>query len=160
MPKYNIVEKIEKEAVYRSRVSPELLDKLKDGVLSQILFKKKYKEKGYTAKQLAEDLQTNTRYISAVLNLKFGLNYTSFVNKLRIDEALHLLVDCRYSKMNVEEIGEMVGFASRQAFYMAFFKFKGITPIEYKAQYFEQHPVEQKKTNKWGKNKQVGRKQR
>ena len=95
MAKYNITEKKEKEAAYRSLVSPRLMDELKEKILDIILIQKKYKDKDYSAKKLAEDLGTNTRYISAVVNVRFHVNYTSFVNKFRIDEAMTLLVDKR-----------------------------------------------------------------
>ncbi len=132
MAKYNITEKKDKNAAYRSLVSPELMDELKGKILNIILIQKKYKDKDYSAKQLAEDLGTNTRYISAVVNVKFHMNYTSFVNKYRIEEAMTLLVDKRYRDLNMEDISDMVGFANRQSFYASFFKFNGITPREYK----------------------------
>ena len=128
--KYNITELKEKDAAYRSLVSPKLMDELKDKIMNEILFKKKYKDKNYSAKRLAMDLGTNTRYISAVVNVRFHMNYTSFVNKYRIEEAMALLVDKRYCKLNMEEISNMVGFHNRQSFYSAFYRFNGITPRE------------------------------
>lgn len=132
MAKYNITEKKDKNAAYRSLVSPELMDELKGKILNIILLQKKYKDRDYSAKQLAADLQTNTRYISAVVNVAFHMNYTSFVNKYRIEEAMTLLVDKRYQDLNMEDISDMVGFANRQSFYASFYKFNGITPREYK----------------------------
>ena len=96
MAKYNITERKDKGAAYRSMISPRLMDELKERILAVILIQKKYKDKDYSAKQLAEDLGTNTRYISAVVNVRFHMNYTSFVNKFRIEEAMALLVDGRY----------------------------------------------------------------
>jgi YesN/AraC family two-component response regulator len=84
MPKYNITEKKEKEAAYRSLVNPQLMDELKEKILHVIVMQKKYKDKDYSAKKLAEEIGTNTRYISAVVNTRFHMNYTSFVNKYRI----------------------------------------------------------------------------
>ena len=110
MTKYNITEKKEKEAAYRSLVSPMLMDELKEKILDVILIQKKYKDKNYSAKCLAEDLGTNTRYISAIVNVRFHCNYTSFVNKFRIEEAMALLVDRRYLNLNMEDISDMVGF--------------------------------------------------
>lgn len=132
MAKYNLTEKKEKDAVYRTLVSPQLMDELKGKILDIILIQKKYKDKNYSAKQLAEDLSTNTRYISAVVNVKFHMNYTSFVNKYRIEEAMTLLVDKRYQDLNMQEISDMVGFANRQSFYASFYKFNNTTPREYK----------------------------
>lgn len=135
MAKYNITNKKNKEATYSSLVSPQLMDELKEKILNVIVMQKKYKDKDYSAKKLASDLGTNTRYISAVVNVRFHMNYTSFVNKYRIEEAMSILVDKRYSELSIEEVSDMVGFANRQSFYASFFKHMGITPREYRLQH-------------------------
>lgn len=140
MAKYNITEKKEKEAAYRSLVSPRLMDELEQKINNIIIIQKRYKDKDYSAKKLAEDLGTNTRYISAVVNVRFHMNYTSFVNQYRIQEAMSLLVDRRYQDLNMEEISDMVGFSNRQSFYASFFKINGMTPRDYKMQHLAQHP--------------------
>ena len=132
MAKYNITEKKEKEAAYRSLVNPRLMDEMKEKILNIIVMQKKYKDKDYSAKRLAEDLNTNTRYISAVVNVRFHMNYTSFVNKYRIDEAMTILVDRRYQDLRMEEVSDMVGFANRQSFYASFFRVMGMTPRDYR----------------------------
>lgn len=152
MVKYNITNKKEKEANYRSLVSPKLMDELEQKINDIIIIKKKYKEKNYSAKQLAEDLNTNTRYISAVVNVRFHMNYTSYVNKYRIQEAMSLLVDKRYQELNMEDISDMVGFANRQSFYASFYKINGITPREYRMEHLKSHP------SLTGKPKKRGRK--
>lgn len=135
MAKYNITERKEREATYRSLVSPALMDELKDKILNLIVMQKKYKDQDYSAKKLAADLGTNTRYVSAVVNVKFHMNYTSFVNKYRIEEAMSILTDKRYQKLRIEEVSDMVGFSNRQSFYASFYRIMGITPREYRAQH-------------------------
>ena len=81
MAKYNITEKKAKEAVYRSLVSPKLMDEMKEKILKIIVMEKKYKDKDYSAKKLAEDLGTNTRYISAVVNVRFLSSTSSELRK-------------------------------------------------------------------------------
>ena len=145
MAKYKITEKKEKEAAYRSLVSPQLMDEMKEKILNIIVMQKKYKDKDYSAKKLADDLGTNTRYISAVVNVRFHMNYTSFVNKFRIEEAMAILVDRRYQNLNMEEVSDMVGFSNRQSFYASFFKLMGMTPRDYRLQHLAQHPQEKVK---------------
>lgn len=147
MAKYNITDKNDREATYRSLVSPQLMDELKEKILNVIVMQKKYKDKDYSAKKLASDLGTNTRYISAVVNVRFHMNYTSFVNKYRIEEAMSILVDKRYSELSIEEVSDMVGFANRQSFYASFYKLMGITPREYRLQHGPK-PVKQTKQKK------------
>lgn len=140
MGKYNLQELKPKEAKYRSLVSPEMMDKLQEGILKIIVMDKKYKDKEYSAKMLADDLGTNTRYISAVVNTRFHQNFTSLVNSYRINDAMSMLTDKRCMDMNMGEIADMVGFANRQSFYAAFFKFKGMTPRDYRMNYLLEHP--------------------
>ena len=148
MAKYNLIEKKEKVAAYRSLVSPQLMDELKDKILNIILIQQRYKDKNYSAKQLAEDLGTNTRYISAVVNVRFHMNYTSFVNKFRIEEAMALLVDKRYQELNMEDISDMVGFSNRQSFYASFYKLNGVTPRDYRMRHLTQPSSEEVRLKK------------
>lgn len=136
MAKYNITEPKEKDAVYRTLVNPKLMDELKEKILEIVVIKKKYKDKNYSAKKLAEELGTNTRYISAVVNVRFHMNYTSFINKYRIEEAMSILTDKRYQDLRIEEVSDMVGFSNRQSFYASFYKILGTTPKEYRTQHF------------------------
>ena len=123
---YNLREKKEKKAAYRSLIRAELADELYDKILNIVVVQKKYKDPNYSAKDLAKELKTNTRYLSAVVN------YSCLLNEYRIKDALHLLVDKRYMDKNVEEISAMVGFANRQSFYAAFYKNVGETPNGYR----------------------------
>ena len=123
MAKYNITEKREKEAAYQTLISPGLMDDLKEKILDIILIQKKYKDKEYSAKKLADDLST-------------------FVNKYRIEEAMTLLVDKRYKDLNMEDISDMVGFSNRQSFYASFFRLNGCTPRDYKLRHCQQYPLQ------------------
>ena len=148
MAKYNITEKKEHEAKYRSLVNPEMMDTLKEKILRIIVILEKYKDKEYSAKQLAMDLGTNTRYVSAVINVKFHTNYSCFVNKYRIDEAMSLMVDRRYQKLTMEQISDMVGFSNRQSFYASFYRIMNMSPREYRVKFLEQHPSQKVENQK------------
>ncbi len=129
---YKLREKVEKDASYRSMIRLELADELYDKILTIIVAEKKYRDPEYSAKQLAKDLHTNPRYLSAVINSRFGMNYSNLVNEFRVRDAQNLLVDKRYVDKTMEEIGMMAGFANRQSFYAAFYKEKGEAPHQYK----------------------------
>ncbi|MBQ8968716.1 MAG: AraC family transcriptional regulator [Bacteroidaceae bacterium] len=132
MPKYNISEKKDREAVYRMKLRPELVEELYEKIQRKLILEKKYRDPDFSARRLAEELGTNTRYVSAVVNLRYQQNYSSLVNDLRIREALYLLIDPRYAEKSIEDIARMVGFSNRQSFYAAFFRVKGLTPREYR----------------------------
>jgi YesN/AraC family two-component response regulator len=134
---YNLRERKIKSAAYRSLIRPELADELYDKILGIIVVQKKYKDPSYSAKDLAKELKTNTRYLSAVVNSRFGMNYSCLLNEYRVNDAKHLLIDKRYADKNVEEISAMVGFANRQSFYAAFYKNVGETPNSYRKTHTE-----------------------
>lgn len=134
---YKIKEKAEKDAEYRSLIRAELADELYDKILTIIVAQKKYRDPEYSAKQLAKDLDTNPRYLSAVINSRFGMNYSNLVNEFRVRDAVHMLTDKRFLDKTMEEIGLMSGFANRQSFYAAFFKEKGEAPHQYKKRHLQ-----------------------
>ena len=140
MAKYRIHELKEYEARYRDRISPRMMDKIQEQILNIIVMQKKYRDKEYSAKKLADEIGTSNRCISAVVNTRFHMNYSQYVNKHRVDEAMTVLVDKRYQKLKIEEVGDMVGFANRLAFYAAFFRFMGITPRQYRLDCLAKHP--------------------
>ena len=129
---YNIREKKEKDAAYRSLIRAELADELYDRIVNIIIVEKRYRDKDFSAKGLAAELETNTRYISAVINSRFNTNFSCLVNEYRIKEALHKMKDKRYTSMTIEEIGCSVGFANRQSFYASFYRIMGETPNGYR----------------------------
>ncbi len=151
MAKYNITEKKEKDAAYRALVNPKLMDELERRINDIIIVQKRFRDKNYSAKQLADDLNTNTRYISAVVNVRFHMNYTSYVNKFRIQEAMSMLVDKRYQDLNMEEISDLVGFSNRQSFYASFFKLNGVTPRDYRKKRLAAMPAQDDKAKKRGR---------
>ncbi len=153
MTKYNLTELKEKKAEYRTLISPQTLDELSEKILKILVLDKKFMDREYSALQLSHDLGTNTRYVSAVMGVKFHQNYTSFVNQYRIQEAKTLLIDKRYLDKNMDEISDMVGFANRQSFYAAFFKYEGITPRAYRVNYLKMHPEVTKEPAKRGRPK-------
>ena len=75
---YNLREKKEKKAAYRSLIRPELADELYDRILNIIVVQKKYRDPDYSAKDLAKELKTNTRYLS------FSLWYELFLPAERV----------------------------------------------------------------------------
>ena len=126
-----------KAPAYLTKISSETFDKLKEQLLQLMVVEKKYRDRHFTAKKLAEALHTNTRYVSIVLNVRYHLNYSQFVNRLRIEEAMALLADKRYAGLRMDEISDMVGFANRQSFYRAFRLSTGVTPRQYQANYIQ-----------------------
>lgn len=124
-----------KVPAYRTKISSKTFDALKDKIINVLVVGKKYKEHNFSAKKLAEELGTNTRYVSIVLSVRYHANYSTFINRLRIEEAMAMLTDRRYASLKIEEISDVVGFANRQSFYRAFCQIAKMTPREYQEKY-------------------------
>ena len=120
---------------YRKLISSTMAKSLAQDILSKLEEEKIYRYSGYTAKQLAAELHTNTRYLSAVVNSRFKKSYSSLINEYRIKDAVVLLADRRYRSKTIEEIGLIVGFANRQSFYAAFDKYVGETPRTFRKKF-------------------------
>lgn len=148
MAKYNYHVKKEKAATYRSQIRPEIIDEIYEQILKKMIVEKKYKDPTYTAKKLAEEIQTNTRYISAAVSLRFQMNYAELVCSYRIRDAISMLTDKRNKQMTMAQVAEACGFANRQSFYAAFYRLQGKTPKQYQAEFFAKllQPKRQKKT--------------
>ncbi|MBE6275131.1 MAG: AraC family transcriptional regulator [Bacteroides sp.] len=129
---YNLREKKEKNAAYRTMIRAELADELYQKIVDVVIVKKKYKDPNFSSKDLAKLLKTNTRYLSAVVNSRFGMNYSCLLNEYRVKDAIRLMGDKKNADKNIEEISAMVGFANRQSFYAAFYRIMGETPNGYR----------------------------
>lgn len=86
-----------------------------------------------TEQSLALQLESNSTYISKVVNELYHCNFKTLVNDLRVREACRRINDEEhYGQYSIEGIGTSVGFNSRSAFYTAFKRVTGLTPSEYK----------------------------
>ena len=146
---YNIKEKQDKNAAYRSLIRAELADELYEKILNIVVIQKRYRDKDFSAKELAQELGTNTRYISAVINSRFNTNFSCLINEYRIKEALHRMKDKRYLDLTIEEIGSLVGFANRQSFYASFYRIMGETPNGYRKRQLEAKYATALKGKEW-----------
>ena len=129
---YNLREKKIKDAAYRNMIRADLADELYQKIVDIVIVKKKYKDPNFSSKDLAKLLKTNTRYLSAVVNSRFGMNYSCLLNEYRVKDALRIMADKKNADKNIEEISAMVGFANRQSFYAAFYRIVGETPNGYR----------------------------
>ena len=97
---------------------------------------KLYRNPNFTAQQLSEQININTRYIAAVVQLNMNSNFCDLLNSFRLADAERMLRT--KSEYSAEEIGLMSGFGSRQSFYRVFLKKHGITPRQFRIQHREQ----------------------
>lgn len=81
---------------------------------------------------VAIKLNSNTKYISQIINETFNKNFYNFINSYRIEAAKELLLSQENDKYSILGIAQTVGFVSKSAFNVSFKKFTGQTPTEFK----------------------------
>lgn len=85
--------------------------------------------------RLASLTGVKEKLLSQLINELGGSNFTTLINRFRIDEACRRISDNeKYGNLTIESIGNSVGFKSRSAFIAAFKRQTGLTPSEYKKQ--------------------------
>jgi AraC-like DNA-binding protein len=93
---------------------------------------KGFLDKSITSKSLAELFDTNTKYISNVINDYKKHTVNNYINNLRIEYALLILQkDNKKRKYNIEALAEEFGFNSSKSFNVAFYNKTGIKPSFY-----------------------------
>ncbi|MGI6222605.1 MAG: helix-turn-helix domain-containing protein [Prevotella sp.] len=81
---------------------------------------------------LAELTDSNTTYVSKVINESFGKNFRAFLNEYRIREACVRLADSeRYGNVTIQTIYQNLGYSSAGGFIEAFKKINGMSPSVY-----------------------------
>ncbi|MCV3271352.1 helix-turn-helix domain-containing protein [Roseobacter sinensis] len=88
-----------------------------------------HRDPNVTLTALAQRLGVSTNRLSQTLNVHMGQSFFDFVNGLRVNEAIPLLLQ---SDKTVLEIAYEVGFNSRSSFDTAFKARTGCTPSEFK----------------------------
>lgn len=81
---------------------------------------------------LSQRLHASKHHVSQVINACTEGTFFDYVNRLRIEEAKHLLAEYNRSDLNVIEVAYAVGFNNKVSFNTAFKKVTGITPTAYR----------------------------
>ena len=77
---------------------------------------------------VALQLSSNRTYLSQAINMRLNKNFVSYINELRIKEAVRKISSGKYKEMTIEGISVEVGFNNRISFNSAFKKYTGILP--------------------------------
>ena len=81
---------------------------------------------------LAEELQTNQKYLSQVINHEKGTNFNNYINALRINHLLNrFLEDKDFRNSKLSYIAVSSGFNNLNTFHAAFKKHLGILPSSF-----------------------------
>jgi AraC-like DNA-binding protein len=109
------------------------------GILYQLEIRQIFLDASLSLKKLSVLLDTNQTYLSNVVNKYFGCNLKELVNSYRVEYAKELL---RSGRCPMNEMPCRCGFASKSAFYSAFSKLMGMSPLYYQSQERRKHQLE------------------
>lgn len=93
--------------------------------------RKPFLQSRYTLRQLSEDIGFPAYQISAIIHLRKRMNFSEYLNKLRIQHCKRLIHASSGRKVNIRDLLVASGFHRRSTFNNAFKKFTGFTPSEY-----------------------------
>jgi AraC-like DNA-binding protein len=85
----------------------------------------------FSLNMLAKMVNSNTKYVSQIINETYGKNFRTFINEYRIKEARKRMMEEKYANLTIQSIAESVGYKSSTNFILAFKKTTGITPSIY-----------------------------
>jgi len=100
------------------------------GLLYELEIRRVFLDASLSLKKLSGLLETNPTYLSNVVNRYFGCNLKELINRYRVEYAGELL---RMGRCPLEEVPQRCGFRSRSAFYAAFGRQTGTSPLVYRA---------------------------
>ena len=105
----------------------DLLEKLNDFEKST-----RFLSKDMSLAVLAGQLDTNTKYLSEIINHYKEKNFNAYVNELRVNYiALKLKTDSTYLQYKVSYLAEEAGFSSHSSFTTVFKAITGMSPNHY-----------------------------
>ncbi|WP_100432404.1 helix-turn-helix domain-containing protein [Flavobacterium sp. 1] len=102
----------------------QILEKLK-----RFESKKEYLQSNITVQTLSNTFETNSKYISKIVNTHKGKTFIQYINDLRIEYAIiQLQKDNKLRKYTIHALSLEYGFNNAESFSTAFYKKTGIKP--------------------------------
>ena len=95
-----------------------------------MLHEKLYLDEELTLNILAQEMNISSHQLSELLNNVLNVNFNSFINKFRIEEAKKMISE--EPQRSIISVGYAAGFNSKSVFNRAFQQFAGESPSQYK----------------------------
>ena len=129
--KLAVTEKTEKsepkKVVILKETEEQILNKLKRFENS-----KRFLNKDISLAVLAGQLDSNTKYLSEIINSHYNVNFNTYINKLRINYIIEKLKnDPNYINYKISYLADNCGFSSHSSFATVFKSITGISPVKF-----------------------------
>lgn len=130
-----IVDK-QKEKPVANDIKTDTVRGISEELVEEIIFKlnkfessKKFLKKEYNLINISKELNTNSTYLSKIINSTKGTNFSNYLNNLRIDYATKRLTnDKKFRLYTIKAISNDSGFNNSQSFSNAFYKKNKLYP--------------------------------
>ena len=108
----------------------ENIERVFEELMPKWLMEKRYLVAQLTIDDLAADMGTNKLYMSRYINKKYGVNFSTWITKLRISEAKKYME--AHPQVKQEEVAYHSGFSSSSYFSKVFSRMEGMTPAAWR----------------------------
>lgn len=108
------------------------IEKLKEEIERVIEQEQMFLKQDLKINDVAMRLNTNRDYIYQAINVKMGLSFSEYINRLRINYAIQLME--KNPEMTSADIAFRSGFSSRASFYRNFKLYQNCPPLTYRQQ--------------------------
>lgn len=102
----------------------QLFERIKEVMLTEKL----YLDADLTLRKLSAHLDTNTKYLSQVINHHGSANFLTFINSYRIDAFIERIKAEDFRRQTFYGIAQRCGFKNKSTFYKVFRDVTGKTP--------------------------------
>lgn len=91
-----------------------------------------YRNPCLTLSSTAETLGISACYLSSMVNALLNKSFIDFINEYRVEDVKSHLHSKEFEHYTIVSVGFEAGFNSKSAFYSAFKKHTGLTPLQFK----------------------------
>lgn len=122
----------EKKDVSKKFFVPQDTEQLLLSKLKRFENSTRFTNKDMSLAVLAGQFETNTKYLSEVINKHYNVNFNTYINKLRINFIVKKLKsDSNFINYKISYLAETSGFSSHSSFATVFKSITGIAPITF-----------------------------
>ena len=81
---------------------------------------------------IAREVNTNTKYLSRIIKLRYSENFCCYINRYRIKKAIQHMGERNHDHLTLDALSQSCGFVSRSSFISAFKRETGKSPSDYR----------------------------